>query len=90
MPQCASVCQVRNVPFEDQTISFSLLLGQVVYIFQKTPKSIQDVMGDVYCHGKLKKCESLDGYVTTPRFIYGYGMCGAWLFTKFLLYYRST
>ena len=83
-PQCASVCQVRNIPFEDQTNSFFLSLGQRVYIFEETPKSFQDVIGDVYCPGKYcsnrEKCESLDGYVTTPTSIYGCGKCGAWLF----------
>ena len=81
IPQCASVCQVRNIPFEDQTKSFLLSFGQGVYIFEESPKSIQDVTGDVYCPGKYcfnrEKCESLDGYVTTPRSIYGCGKCGA-------------
>ena len=27
-----------------------------------------------------EKCESIGGYVTTPRSIYGRGNCGAWLF----------
>ena len=27
-----------------------------------------------------EKCESIGGYVTTPRCIYGCGKCGAWLF----------
>ena len=70
--------------FEDQTNSFFLSRGQGVYIFEETPKSVQDVIGDVYCPGKycsnIEKCESLDGYVTTPRSIYGCGKCGAWLF----------
>ena len=83
-PQCASVCQVRNIPFEEQTNSFFLSFGQGVYIFEESPKSIQDVIGDVYCPGKCcfnrEKCESLGGYVTTPRSIYGCGKCGAWLF----------
>ena len=48
-PQCASVCQVRNIPFECQTNSFFLSLRQGVYIFEENPKSIQDVIGDVYC-----------------------------------------
>ena len=52
--------------------------------FSRDPKSIQDVIGDVYCPGKYcfngKNCQSLDGYVTTPRFSYGSGNCGAWLF----------
>ena len=83
-PQCGSVCQVRNNPFEDQTNSFSLSLGQGVYIFEESPKTVQDVIGDVYCPGKncsnRRKCESLGGYVITPRYIYACGKCGAWLF----------
>ena len=82
--QCASVCQLRNSPFEDQTNSFFSSLGQGFYIFEETPKPIQNVIGDVYCPGKYcsnrEKCESFDGYVTTPRSIYACGKCGAWLF----------
>ena len=82
-PQCASVCQVRNIPFEDQTHSFFLSFGQGVY-YKERPKSNQDNIGYVYCPGKYcsnrEKCESLGGYVTTPRCIYGCGKCGAWLF----------
>ena len=59
-------------------------LGQGVHIFEEGPKSVQDVIGDVYCPGKYcsnrEKCESLGGYVTTPRSIYDCGKCGAWLF----------
>ena len=83
-PQGASVCQVRIIFFEDQTKSFSISFGQGVYIFEESPKSIQDVIGDVYCRGKFysnrENCERLDGYVTTPRSIYGCGKCAAWLF----------
>ena len=61
-----------------------LSFGQVVYIFEENPKSVQDVIRDVYCPGKYcsnrEKCESLGGYVTTPRTIYGCGSCGAWFF----------
>ena len=53
--------------------SFFLLFGQVVYIFEERPKLIQDVIEDVYFPGKYcfsrDNCESLDGYVTTPRSI---------------------
>ena len=80
-PQCASVCQVRNIPFENQTNSFFLSFGPGVYIFEKNPKSIRDVIGDVYCPGEYclnkKKCKSIRGYVTTPRSIYGCDNCGA-------------
>ena len=83
-PQCESVCQVRNIPFEDQTNSFFLSLGAGVYVFEERPKSVQEVIGDVYCPGKYclntEKCKSLGGYVTTPRSIYGCDNCGAWLF----------
>ena len=83
-PQCGSVCQVRNFPFDDQTNSFFLSHGQGVCIFEKSSKSDQDVVGDIYCPGKYcsnrAKCESLGGYLTTPRSIYVCGMCGAWLF----------
>ena len=83
-PQCASVCQVRNIPFEDQTNSFFLSFGPGVYIFEENPKSIQDVIGDVYCPGEYcltkEKCKSIGGYVTTPRTIYGCDNFGAWLF----------
>ena len=84
-PQSAFVCQVRNILFEDQKHSFFLLFGQRVYFFEESPKSIQDVTGDVYCppgeycHSR-ENCESLGGYVTTPRSISGCGKCGAWLF----------
>ena len=45
--QCASVCQVRNIPFEDQKISFLLSFGQGVYILKERPKADQDITGDV-------------------------------------------
>ena len=92
-PQCGSVSQVRNIPFEDQKNSFCLSLGQGVYIFEEIPKSFQDVIGDICCPGKYcsnrEKCESIGGYVTTPRSVYGYGKRGAWLFVHkvpFMLY----
>ena len=70
-PLCASVCQVRNIPFEEQSNSFFLSLGQGVYIFEESPTSIQDVIGDVFCPGEFclnrEKFESLCGYVTTLR-----------------------
>ena len=83
-PQCASLCQVRNIPFEEHLNSFFLSLGQGVYVFEATPKSIEDVIEDVYCPSKYcsngEKCKPFDGYVTTPRSIYGCGKCGAKLF----------
>ena len=85
-PQCRSVCQVHFIPFEDQTDSLFLSLGQGVYIFEERSKSVQDVLGDVFCPGKYcsnkENCESLVGYVTTPRSIYACGKFGAWLFVQ--------
>ena len=89
-PQCGSVCEVRNIPFADQTNSFFLSLGQGVYIFEENPNSIQEVFGDVYCPGKFclnrEKCEFIRVYVTTLRSIYGCGKCGAWLFVHKVLF----
>ena len=83
-PQCVSVCQVPNIHLEDQTNSFFLSFLQGDYIFEESPKSIQDVIGDVYCPGKYRskkeKCESFGGYVTTPWSNYGCGKSRAWLF----------
>ena len=70
--------------FEEQINSLFLSFGQGVYIFEKRPKSIQEVIGDVYCPGDFclnrEKCESIGGHVTTPRSISGCGNCAAWLF----------
>ena len=83
-PQCGFVCQMRNTPFEEQINSFFLSLGQGFYIFEERPKSIQEVIGDVYFPGEFclnkEKCESIGGYVSTQRSIHGCGKCGAWLF----------
>ena len=83
-PQSASICQVRNIPFEE--ILF-LVAWPICLHFEENPKSVQDVIGDVYCPGKdcsnRVKCESFGGYVTTPSSIYAIyacGKCGAWLF----------
>ena len=68
--------KIKHFPF----LSFC----QWVYIFEESPKSIQDVIGDVYCPGKScfnrEECEFFGGYVTTPRSIHSCGKCGAWLF----------
>ena len=85
-PQRGSVCQVCNIPVEDQTNFIFLSLGQGVYIFEKNQKSVQDAIGDVFCPGKYcfnrEKCETFGDYVTTPRSIYGCGKCGASLFVS--------
>ena len=54
------------------------------FTFLNSPKSIQDVIADVYCPGEYclnrEKCKSNGGYVKTPRSIYGCDNCAAWLF----------
>ena len=89
-PQCASVCQVRNIPFEEQTNSFFLSFGQGLQVFEESPKSIQDDIGDVFCPGRYcfnrEKSDYLGGYVTTLRCIYGFWKCGAWLFVHKVLF----
>ena len=74
----------RNIPFENQTTSSVLSLGQGVYIFEESRKLLQDVIGDVYCPGKYcsnrEKCEIFGGYVTTPRSVQACRKCGSWLF----------
>ena len=57
-PQCGSVCQVRNIRFEDQTNSFSLSLDQGVYIFEDSPKAVQDVFEDVFRLASIVPTES--------------------------------
>ena len=82
-PQCAFMCQVRNMLFEDQTNSFFLTFVQEVQIFEESSKSIQAVIGGVFCSVKYclnrEECQSFDSYVTTPRSIFGCGKYGAWL-----------
>ena len=73
-PHCASVCQVRaQFSFKDHKNSFFLSLGQGVYTIEESSNSNQDVLGDVFCPGKYRSnrdtCESVGGYVTTPRSI---------------------
>ena len=50
--QCSpgeSMCHLRNSPFEERTISFFLKFVQRISIFEDIKKSIQDVIGDVFC-----------------------------------------
>ena len=83
-PLCVSMCQVRNFPSEHQINSVFLSFVQGVHIFAERPKSIQDIIGDVFCPGKYcfnrEKRESLDRDVAKPRSIYICGKWGAWLF----------
>ena len=74
--------KIKQIPF-----SCRLVKG---FTFLKSPKSIQDDIGDIYCPGKYcfngEKCESLDGYVITSRTVLVCGRCGAWLFVHKVLF----
>ena len=92
-----AVIKVRNVRLCARCAKFFLKIKQIpflsfdqgAYVFEESPKSIQAVIGDMYCPGKYcfnrEKCESLDGYVTFPRSIYGCGKCGACLLVPLML-----
>ena len=88
-PQCASVCQIGNIPFEDQTNSFFSTLGSVVSFLKGVHNQFK-MFGGAYCPGKYclnrEKCVSIGGFVTTPRSIYGCGKSGAWLFLHKVLF----
>ena len=94
-PQSASACQVRNIPFEDQKNFLFSSFGEVVYILEESPKSIQDDIGYVYCPGKFVSTEKnaillavmqqlRDPFMVVESVEHG----GS--FTKFLLCYKST
>ena len=78
--------QVRIIRSEDQIISFFLTFGRGVYIFEESPISIQDVIGDVFCPRKYcfnrEECEYFDGHVKTPRSVCACGRCGTRLFVQ--------
>ena len=82
-PQCACVPGAQYSFWRSNKFPF-LVVWPSGLLFWREPRSIQDLIRDVYCPGKYcfnrEDCESLDGYVTTPRSIYGCGKCGAWLF----------
>ena len=75
-------CAIFILRIKQTTFSGRLVKGFTV--FEESPKSIQNVNGEVFCPGKncfnRENCESLDGYVTTPRPICRFGKCGACLF----------
>ena len=56
-PPCECTCQIRIILFETNLI---ILMGkQGIYFFEETQKSVQDVIGEVYCPGKCclrQKC----------------------------------
>ena len=82
-PQCASVCQVLNIPFEDQTNSFFLSFDLGFTFLKRVQDQLKMLLEmSIVLESIVSKeeCESLDDYVATPRYIYGFANCGAWLF----------
>ena len=83
------MCQVRNIPFEDQTNSFFLSFGPGVYILKRIKnqfKMLLEMCIVLTCSLNSEKCESIGGHLTTPRSIYGCGNCGARLFVHKVLF----
>ena len=66
------------------TLVVGITIGQNGLFFEESPKSIQCVVGYVFCPSQFcfnrEKCHSLDGCVTTPWSVYGGGKCELWLF----------
>ena len=85
-----AIINVRNARLCARSPIFCLKVKQFPFLSfgqgvpEESPKSVQDVIGDVYFPGNYcsnrEKGKSLGGYVTTPRSIFGGGKCGAWLF----------
>ena len=48
---CKFNFQVRNNPFEEQSKSFFSNLAERIHVFEQIQKSLQNVMGGVYCLG---------------------------------------
>ena len=90
-PQCGSVCQVRNISFEDQRNSFFLSLGQGVYILKRTENQFKMLSEMSIVLSNFVSTEKIANlFVTTPRSIYACGKCGALLFVhKVPLCYKS-
>ena len=94
-PQCGSVCQVRNIPFEDQTNSFFLSPGQGVYIFEESPNQFMMllkmciVLGSIVPSERNAKVLVVMTQLRDPFILVESGKPGC-LFTKFLLCYKST
>ena len=61
-PQVESMCQVRNFPSEQQTVSFFLKSDQGIYIFEAIQSSIRDVIGHVYC----PTCQTKSVFTSQP------------------------
>ena len=83
-PQCASVCQVRNILFEDQTNSFFCRLAKGFTFLKRAQNHFKMLLEMSIVLASIVPTERnaslLGGYVATPRSIYGCEKRGAWLF----------
>ena len=75
--RCAKfVLKIKRIPF-----SCPLVKG--VIFFQRVQSQFMMLL-EMCCPGKYcfnrEKCESLDGYISNPRYNYGCGECRTWLF----------
>ena len=80
-PQCASLCEVNNIPLEDQKNSFFYRLAKGFTFLKRTQNQFKMLLEKSIVLASIvstEKCESIGGYVTTPRSIYACGKCGAW------------
>ena len=98
-----AIINIRNALLCARCAIFLLKIKQILFLSfgqgglhfsEERPKSIQDAFGDVnrpgkYCFNR-EKCESLDGYVTTPRTILVVEIVEpGFLLIKIFLRYRS-
>ena len=74
-------CAIFLLKIKEDPFSCRLVKGFT--LFKRTQNQLKMLL-EVFCPGKhcsnREKCESLGGYVTTPRSFYACGKCGAWLF----------
>ena len=82
-PQGASLCQVRNILLKNKKTPFSCRFVKEFTFLKRDQSQFQKLLElsiVLESFVSTEKCESFDGYVTTPRSISGCGKCGAWLF----------
>ena len=87
-PQCTSVFQKRNFPFEDQTNSFSSPLVKGLSFLKRLQNQFNRLLEMCIVLASIvstEKSDNLDIYVTTPISIYASGKRGVWLLVQKVL-----
>ena len=81
-PQCGSVCQVRNVPLKIKHTPFFVAWSGGLHFWREPKINSRCYWRCLLSWQVLSQQREIwiGGYVTTPRFIFGCGKCGAWLF----------